>query len=147
MMIPKHDEDFYGWAMANASLLKQRKYQEADMDMIIEEMETLGRSNKRELINRMGVLMAHLMKWGYQPTLLPLHQKSWKGTIIRQRIDLEDLLSENPSLKSHMQEAMPKAYKYAFAILEEETPLNLKELPVECPYTFEQIMNDEFYPE
>jgi hypothetical protein len=146
-MHPKHDEDFYGWAMANASLLKKGKYKEADMDKIIEEMETLGRSNKRELVSRSGVLIAHLLKWQYQPDMKEINWKSWKGTIVRQRIEIDDLLGENPSLKSHIQEAMSKAYKYAFAILEEETPIDLNLLPSQCPYTFEQIMNDTFYPE
>jgi hypothetical protein len=145
-MKPKHDEDFYGWAMAEAQLLKQGKFNEADMDKIIEEIETLGRSNKRELVNRLGVLIAHLMKWQYKDHMEASYWKSWKGTIIRQRIDLSDLLEENPSLKSQVKEAMPKAYKYALAIIEEETPLNLKTLPSECPYNFEQLMDDGFYP-
>ena len=142
-MHPKHDEDFYGWAMANVSLLKKGKYKEADMDKIIEEMETLGRSNKRELVSRSGVLIAHLLKWQYQSDI---RNASWEGTIERQRIEIDDLLSENPSLKSHIQEVIPKAYKYAFSILKEETPIDLKLLPAECPYIFEQIMDDAFYP-
>lgn len=145
-MHPKHDEDFYGWAMANASLLKQGKYQEVDMDKIIEEMETLGRSNKRELISRLGVLIAHLLKWHYQPDMREPSRKSWKGTIERQRIEIDDLLGENPSLKSRIQETMPKAYKYALSILEEETPIDLKLLPDHCPYTFEQLIDETFFP-
>ena len=142
-MYPKHNKDFYGWTLATADLLKQGKYQEADMDRIIEEIETLGRSNKRELVSRSGVLMAHLLKWQYQSNL---RSASWEGTIERQRIEINDLLEENPSLKSSILEAMPKAYKYALSILKEETPLNLKSLPKDCPYTFEQIIADDFYP-
>lgn len=142
-MYPKHDEDLYEWAMVNASLLKQGKYQEADMTNIIEEMETLGRSNKRELVSRSGVLIAHLLKWQYQSNL---RSASWEGTIERQRIEIDDLLGENPSLKSHIQEALPKAYKYALSILKEETPINLKILSRECPYSFDQMMVEDFYP-
>lgn len=142
-MYPKHDEDLYEWAMINASLLKQGKYQEADMTNIIEEMEALGRSNKRELVSRSGVLIAHLLKWQHQPNF---RSASWEGTIERQRIEIDDLLEENPSLKSHVQEALSKAYKYALSILKEETPINLKLLPKECPYGFDQIMEEDFYP-
>ena len=142
-MYPKHDEDLYKWAMMNASLLKQGKYQEADMTNIIEEIEVLGRSNKRELVSRSGVLIAHLLKWQYQPNL---RSASWEGTIERQRIEIDDLLEENPSLKSHLQEALLKAYKYAFSILKEETPINLKLLPQECPYNFDEMMREDFYP-
>jgi len=66
-MRPKYEEDFYGWTVTNISLLKQGKFNEVDMDHIIEEIESLGRSNRRELISRLGVLIAHLMQWKYQP--------------------------------------------------------------------------------
>lgn len=145
-MIPGRDQDLYGWAMGNAQLLREGKYQEADMRNIIEEMEILGRSNKRELTSRMGVLIAHLMKWFYQSDILAQHQKSWEGTIDRERLDLKDLMDENPSLKSFLSEATPKAYKYAKAILKEETTLTIKTLPSECPYTFEQLMDETFFP-
>jgi hypothetical protein len=141
---PKYEEDFYGWTIANISLLKQGKFNEADMDHIIEEIESLGRSNRRELVSRLGVLIAHLMKWEYQPDL---KNKSWKGTIVRQRIDIKDVLEENPSLNSQIDEILMKAYKYALAILEEETPLDLKSVPQKCPYTVQQCLDDEFYPD
>lgn len=143
-MIPRYEEDFYGWTIANVSLLKQGRFNEVDMNHIIEEMESLGRSNRRELISRLGVLIAHLMKWQYQSNL---KNKSWKGTIVRQRIDIKDVLEENPSLKPQLDEILPKAYKYALAILEEETPLELKSIPQKCSYTIEQCLDDGFYPE
>lgn len=142
-MYPKHEDDLYGWAVENASLLKQGKFNEADMEHIIQEMETLGRSNKRELVSRLGVLMAHLMKWQYQADK---RNKSWKGTIERQRIEISAVLEENPSLKSQIKEIIPKAYKYALAILEEETPLDIQSLPSNCSYDFDQIIDDAFYP-
>lgn len=142
-MLPKYEEDFYGWAMANASLLKKGKFNEADMNHIIEEMEALGRSNRRELVSRLGVLIAHLMKWQYQASL---RKGGWQGTIERQRIEINDVLEENPSLKSQIEEVTPKAYKYALSILKEETPLDLKSFPSECPYTFVQMIDDGFLP-
>lgn len=143
-MRPKYEEDFYGWTIANISLLKQGKFNEVDMDHIIEEIESLGRSNRRELVSRLGVLIAHLIKWEYQPDL---KNKSWKGTIVRQRIDIKDVLEENPSLNSQIDEILVKAYKYALAILEEETPLDLKSIPGKCPYSVIQCLDDEFYPD
>lgn len=143
-MNPKYEEDFYGWTITNISLLKQRKFNEVDMDHIIEEIQSLGRSNRRELISRLGVLIAHLMKWKYQPDL---KSKSWKGTIVRQRIDIKDVLEENPSLNSQRDEVLIKSYRYALSILEEETPLDLEHIPEICPYTFDQCLDDDFYPE
>lgn len=143
-MYPRYEDDFYGWTIGNISLLRQRKFNEADMDHIIEEIESLGRSNRRELVSRLGVLIAHLMKWEYQSDL---KNKSWKGTIVRQRIDIKDVLEENPSLNSQIDEILVKAYKYSLAILEEETPLDLKSIPQTCPYTVQQCLDDDFYPE
>ena len=142
-MYPDYEKDFYGWAITNAALLKQGKFSEVDMEHVIGEMESLGRSNRRELVSRLGILIAHLLKWEYQPDL---KNKSWKGTIVRQRIDINDVLEENPSLKSQLDTIISKSYRYALAILEEETPLDLKLFPEECRYAFSQIMDEKFYP-
>jgi len=143
-MIPKHDEDFYGWAMTNASLLKQKKYQEADMDMIIEELEEMGGSNENQLINRLGVLIAHLLKWQFQPEL---RGRSWEGTIEEQRHKIKRLVKKNPSLKTKISEAIEEGFSDSKSIIKKDTPLELKLLPAECPYTFDQIVDDDFYPE
>ena len=143
-MIPKHDEDFYGWAMANAALLKQGKYKEADMDMIIEELEEMGGSNENQLINRLGVLIAHLLKWQFQSEL---RGRSWEGTIEEQRHKIKRLVKKNPSLKTKISEAVEEAFSDSKSIIKKDTPLDLKLLPAECPYTFEQIVDDDFYPQ
>jgi len=143
-MIPKHDEDFYGWAMANATLLKQGKYKEADMDMIIEELEEMGGSNENQLINRLGVLIAHLLKWQFQSEL---RGRSWEGTIEEQRHKIKRLVKKNPSLKTKIPEAVEEAFSDSKSIIKKDTPLDLKLLPAECPYTFDQITDDDFYPQ
>jgi len=143
-MYPKHNEDFYGWATANASLLKQGKLKEVDMENIIEELEEMGRSEKYQLINRFSILIAHLLKWKYQPEL---RGRSWSGTIKEQRHRIERLIKQNPSLKHEIPEAIQEGFSDSKDLIEKETPIDLNLLPSECPYTFEQIMNDEFYPE
>ena len=117
---------------------------EVDFDGIIEELEEMGISNKHALKNRIAQLVFHFLKWQFQPEF---RCRSWTGTIREQRIRLRDILEENPSLKSYVSEAIPKAYKISITLIEKETPIDLKLLPVQCPYTFDQIMNDEFYPE
>ena len=143
-MHPKHDEDFYGWAMANASLLKQGKYQEVDMDKIIEELEEMGGSNENQLINRLAQLIFHLLKWEYQPDF---RGRSWHGSIKEQRKRTRILIKKNPSLKSKVNDSLIDAYDIAFSLAEKETPIDLKLFPAECPYTFEQIMDEAFFPE
>jgi hypothetical protein len=142
-MQPLYEEDFYGWAMANASLLKQGKLNEADMDHIIEELEEMGRSEKAQLINRLSVLIAHLFKWQFQPDF---RGRSWSGTIEEQRHKIRRLIKENPSLKSKIPEAIKEGFLDSKSILKKETSIDLKLLPAQCPYTFEQIMEDDFFP-
>lgn len=143
-MYPKHEDDFYGWVMQNASLLKQGKFSEADMENIIEEMEAMGRSEKSQLVNRFSILIAHLLKWQFQPDF---RGRSWHGTIKEQRKRAKILLKENPSLKSKLKEAFADAYELAVDQIEKETPIDLKLLPPECPYTFDQCLEENFYPE
>jgi hypothetical protein len=147
MMIPKHDEDFYGWAMAEASLLRQRKWNELDIEHLAEELESMGASEKRELVNRMAQLIFHLLKWQLQPDYREFNKRSWEGSIIGQRKQISRLIRDNPSLKSILSQSLADSYEDSQVFIRKETPIDLKLLPTECPYTFEQMMNDEFYPE
>lgn len=143
-MYPNHEKDVYGWAIHTAQLLREKKMNEVDFDNIIEEMEALGRSEKHELINRVSLVISHLLKWQFQPDF---RGRSWHGTIKEQRKRAKMIIKENPSLKSKVEEVLIDAYDIALSLIEKETPIDLKLLPSQCPYTFEQIMNDEFYPE
>jgi hypothetical protein len=140
---PKHDEDFYAWTQANANLLKQRKFEEIDVDHLIEELEEMGNSNENQLISRLGVLIAQLLKWQLQPDF---RCRSWSGTIREQRIRIKRLLRKNPSLKILMASSVKESFEDALAILEKETPIDLNLLPATCPYTLEELQDDEYYP-
>ncbi len=143
-MYPKHDEDFYGWAMTEASLLRQRKWDELDIEHLAEELESMGASEKREIRSRMEQLLKHLLKWKYQPDL---QCRSWKNSIRNQRKALLAVIKDNPSLKPTIPEYVKDVYDDALEGAVEETGIYKENFPAECPYTFDQIMNDEFYPE
>jgi hypothetical protein len=143
-MHPKHDEDFYGWAMAEANLLRQRRLSDLDFDNLIEELESMGASERRELVSRMAQLIFHLLKWQYQPDF---RGRSWRASIKEQRKKTKGILSDSPSFKNEVMKFISDAYDDAFLLIEKETPLDLKLFPLECPYTFDQIMDDEFFPE
>jgi hypothetical protein len=143
-MIPKYDQDFYGWAMAEASLLRQHKWDELDIEHLAEELESMGASEKREIRSRMKQLMKHLLKWKYQPDL---QCRSWKNSIRNQRLELEDVIKDNPSLKPSLNENMKEVYMRALTDAAEETGIYKENFPTECPYTFDQIMDDQFYPQ
>ncbi len=143
-MLPKYEEDFYGWAMANAALLKKGKFNQVDINHIIEEMENLGASEKRELVSRLSQLIMHLLKWHFQPTM---RGHSWIYSIRAQRKQTKLHLKDNPSLKSKLDEILLDSYDVAISEAAKETSLDEKNFPSECPYTFDQIIDDTFFPE
>jgi hypothetical protein len=139
-----YDQDFYAWANEQAALLRAGRLSEADIEHIAEEIESMGRSEKRELVNRLAVALLHLLKWQYQPAL---RGNSWRLTLEEQRNQLEDHLADNPSLKSVVQEAIVAAYRNALLGAARETGLSRDTFPAICPWSFEQITDPNFYPE
>jgi hypothetical protein len=138
-----YDHDFYAWAMTNAQMLRQQRFAEIDIENIAEELETLGRSEKRELLNRLAVLLAHLLKWQFQPER---RGKSWELTIWEQRRKLRKHLMENPSLRAQLDAAISDAYDDAIAHLSRRTSLEKSRLPSQCPYTPDEVFSDDFLP-
>lgn len=138
-----YDKDFYAWTQEQAQLLRHRQWSQLDLLNLIEEVESLGKQQRQELKNRLSVLIGHLLKWEYQPQR---RCRSWLTTIRVQRIDLYDLLEENPSLKSYLEEGIQRSYRKGLELAAGETNLPYKTFPQDCPYTFEEIMSDRFYP-
>jgi hypothetical protein len=139
-----YDRDFYAWTQEQAALLKSGQWDQLDIPNLVEEIEALGRQERRELVNRLGILVGHLLKWQFQPQQ---RSKSWTATIIEQRQEIQELIADNPSLKSYLVEAMNKAYQKSVLLVAKETPLSLDDLPDRCPYTLDQVMDPNFYPE
>ena len=139
-----YEQDFYAWANEQAALLRAGKLSAADIEQIAEEIEGMGRTEKRELINRLVVLLTHLLKWQYQPTY---RGPSWEVTIRNQRRALSRHLTDNPSLKPKVPEAVADAYCDARANAYAETGLPEATFPAECLWTFERIMDAGFWPD
>ncbi|MCF4164255.1 DUF29 domain-containing protein [Zavarzinia compransoris] len=139
-----YDSDFYAWANEQAALLRAGRFSEADVANIAEEIESMGRSEKRELVSRLAVLLAHLLKWRFQPD----HRSaSWQATVRLQRRELLDHLADNPSLKASIDEAVARAYGRAVIEAGAETGLGSGAFPTDCPWRFEQIIDEGFWPE
>jgi len=117
---------------------------EVDFDNVIEEIEALGRSEKSELRSRLSLILSYLLKWKYQPTM---RGHSWKYALIEHRMMVEFILEDNLSLKNDLNKILKDAYIIARLKAAGETSLSEEEFPKECPYTFDEIMNNEFYPE
>jgi hypothetical protein len=139
-----YDTDFYGWANQQAALLRAGLLAEADIAHIAEEIESMGKTEKRELVSRLTVLLLHLLKWRFQPAG---RGPSWRATIRIQRRDLTDHLLDNPSLKPKLPEAIAGAYERAVFGAAGETGLPDATFPESCPWSFAQMMDDGFWPE
>lgn len=139
-----YDNDFYAWANEQAALLRAGNLSQADIEHIAEEIESMGKTEKRELVSRLSVLITHLLKWRYQPTL---RGRSWRLTIKEQRNEVADHLSDNPSLKSKKQEAMAIAYRSAVIRAAKETAIDEDGFPTTCPWSFDQVIDPEFWPD
>jgi hypothetical protein len=135
--------DFYAWANEQARLLRRGEVSEADIANIAEEIESMGRSEKRELVSRLTVLCLHLLKWQFQPAL---RSASWQATIRIQRRALARHLADNPSLRRILPDAMADAYADARLEAELETGLVEAAFPEICPFGFEQASDPHFYP-
>jgi hypothetical protein len=139
-----YDEDFYAWTVEQARLLREGEFAQIDIENVAEELESMGRGDKREIESRLTVLLVHLLKWQFQPA----HRSSgWSGTIREQRRRIEKLLRESPSLRPMPAEALAEAYADAREDAAEETGLGEDAFPAECPFTAEEVLARGFMPE
>lgn len=139
-----YDQDFYAWLLYSANLLRAKKFEALDRDNIAEELEGMARSDKRQLINRMAILVAHLLKWQFQPAL---RSGSWRQTIKEQRKRIMLLLSDSPSLKPELKNRLQDAYDIAVLSAASQTGLDEDAFPVSCEYQLEELLDTDFYPD
>lgn len=140
----KYESDFYAWTIRSAQLLREGKFSEVDIEHVAEEIESMGKSEKRELINRLAVLIAHLLKWQFQQER---RSNSWKYTIEEQRDEVLELIEESPSLKYEIQEKLERAYRKAILWAATEMGVNKSMFPKQCPFSTENTLNKDFYPD
>lgn len=138
-----YDQDFFGWLNANAELIRERRFDQIDADHVAEELEAMAKSERRELMNRLALLLAHLLQWQYQP---PRRTRSWRNTIATQRMDIADLLADSPSLRPLMEERLQAAYEKARLKAEDETGIDRHSFPEQCPYGIGQVLDSDFLP-
>ena len=137
-----YDQDFYAWSNQQAALLRAGQLQQADIAHIAEEIESMGKTEKRELISRLTILLLHLIKWRFQPGN---RGASWEASIRVQRNRLADHLDDNPSLPL-LPKALASAYRDASLEAVAETGLPAATFPEACPWTVEQVLDGWFWP-
>ena len=139
-----YDRDFFAWANEQAGLLRAGRLSEADIDHIAEEIESIGKAEKRELVSRVKVLLMLRPKWRFQPTG---RSTSWRLTIEEKRSEVVDHLADNRSLKAQLPETMASAYGNAILVAARETGLDRAIFPAICPWSYEQVVETVFWPD
>ncbi|MGN6665555.1 MAG: DUF29 domain-containing protein [Trinickia sp.] len=139
-----YEKDVVAWASEQAALLRAGKFSALDIEHIADEIEDVGKSEQRELASRMAPLLAHLLKWQYQPER---RGSNWQRTIKEQRRAMVEHIDETPSLKRSLTDDhwVRKTWADAVAKAVEETDLAV--FPDNCPWSMEQAMNPEFFPD
>jgi hypothetical protein len=139
-----YETDFHAWTQREADKLRAGRLSELDREHLAEEIESLGKAQYNELVSRLRVLLQHLLKWQYQPER---RGRSWQLTIRTQRIELEDHLADNPSLKSRLDTALPRAYRLARLDAAQATGLAPEVFPETCLYNAVEILDQAWLPE
>ena len=135
-----YDQDFNLWLVEQVEHLRQGRVSELDVENLAEEVESIGRSDKREIYNRLTVLMTHLLKVQFQPEK---RTRSWRSTIREQRRQLRLVFQDSPSLeKTYALTIFDAAYEDARRDANEETRLDLETFPLACPYNLEQVLDE-----
>ena len=136
-----YEDDFHLWLTTTAQQLRSRQLDQLDFDNLIEEIESMGASQRRELKNRLIVLLMHLLKYQYQPEK---RSSSWIATILEQRRQLEFLLKDSPSLKPYYLEVFFNCYSQAVVDTSAETRLPVNAFPVQSPFSPEEPLDSSF---
>ena len=139
-----YEEDVYTWAMRNAELLRQGCFDQIDVEHIAEEIESVGKSEWRELENRLIILLSHLLKWQHQPQR---RGRSWHATIKEQRRRVRGVLNNNPGLKPFLNDIVDEAYASACLVASREADLDEAIFPERCLYALEDALDDAFWPD
>jgi hypothetical protein len=139
-----YDRDFYAWANEQAALLRAGKLDAADIEHIAEEIESMGRRERRELLIRLRVLLRHLLVW----TRLTSGQcGSWRSAITGDRKEIEYFLRDSPSLADKPDDLVAEAYLRARLDAVIRTGLDEATFPAECPWSFAEMMDESFWPD
>ena len=147
MTTTTYKTDFFAWTQEQANRLRHEDYADLDLDNLIEELEDMGRSEQRELENRLAILLQHLLKFNCLPNSNPA--RGWRLTIREQRRQIARHLRKNPSLRPLLPEAVSDLYPDACAGASDDLAFDQQDnivLPVRCPWTVEQMLDMDWLP-
>ena len=136
-----YENDFYSWTLEQARLLREAQWAQVDRDNVAEEIESLGREQFNKLESALRVILIHMLKWDHQPNR---RTRSWILSIESQRVEVENILTDNPGLKPRVSDALTRAYRRARIDAAKETRLEKAVFPESCPYEWDDLMSRDF---
>ena len=137
----EYQRDFYSWLLEQARHVREGRWDAVDRENVAEEIESLGREQFYKLESALRVLLLHILKWDHQPAR---RSRSWALSIRQQRLEVDDVLADNPGLKPRIAEALARAYRKARLQAIKETNLKEARFPEACPYSFDDVVSREF---
>ncbi|MFY9260125.1 MAG: DUF29 domain-containing protein [Gallionella sp.] len=142
-MATAYQTDIVAWANEQSALIRMGKFDQLDLEHIADEVADVGKSEQREFASRMAVLLAHLLKWQYQPAY---RGRSWQGTIRLQRLEVAHALKESPSLKPRFSDQDWLVYIWEKAKAQAESETGLLDFPQSCPWDMSDVLKDDWFP-
>jgi hypothetical protein len=143
-MSTAYTEDFNRWLQQTAQCLRERRWQEVDVDQLIEEIEDLGKSERRSIASQLTRLLLHLLKWQYEPQR---RSDSGLDSITDARTQIDLAVQDSPSLRNYPAEQLDQSYRQARQKASRQMALPLAVFPETCPYPVELILNEDWLPE
>ncbi|AFY77750.1 MAG: DUF29 domain-containing protein [Hydrococcus sp. C42_A2020_068] len=138
-----YEKDFLEWTIVTAQLLEQRNWEELDLDNLIEEILSMGRSEKKALYSNLKILLMHLLKYKYQSEK---RTSNWRSSIREHRQRIAEAFIDSPSLKNYFDNIFDECYQKARLLASDETGLNADYFPEECPFSVGQVLDENYLP-
>jgi hypothetical protein len=141
--LARYDKDFALWCAEQGAALREGRWAALDRENLAEEIESLGRRDRREIESRLKTLLVHLLKYRYQPRKV---KPGWSSTIREQRRQLQKIINESPSLRAYPAEVLNEEYVYARADAADETGLEIGTFPERCPFAISDVLDLDYLP-
>lgn len=135
--------DFNTWTNQTAQLLREGRWAEVDTEHLIEEVEDLGKRDRRAVTSQLIRLLLHLLKWQYQPER---RSDSWLDSITDARVQIDLAFEDSPSLRNYLREQVETSYQRACRQASQQTRIDISAFPSDCPYPLGQVLDESWLP-
>ncbi len=139
-----YEQDFYAWLETTANLLKKKQFESIDLENLIEEIEAMGRSEKREIKTRLITIIKHLLRLKYWQSTLDYNARGWRNTVIEQREKLIFVLEDSPSLRQELESFFLEGYQKTVQKIIQKYDLPSSMFPAESPFSLTNIIDSDY---